>query len=63
MWDNNPTCENGPHCAIGRILYANGEQGVIAYFGRCVEHWRLRRFAETLRPVAAKGPQWVETKH
>jgi len=27
-----PDCKKGPHCALGRIIYENGVQGVILYF-------------------------------
>jgi hypothetical protein len=29
--DDEPVCANGPHCAVGRILYQTGEQGIIVY--------------------------------
>jgi len=31
LWSATPVCENGPHCAIGRIIYPDGEQGILAY--------------------------------
>jgi hypothetical protein len=30
--DPYPLRENGPHCAVGRIFYADGQQGVLVYF-------------------------------
>ncbi|PSJ42223.1 hypothetical protein C7I55_08300 [Sphingomonas deserti] len=26
------TCEFGPHCAVGRIIYQNGSEGILLYF-------------------------------
>lgn len=32
MTDPRPLCEQGPHCAVGRIFYADGQEGVLVYF-------------------------------
>jgi hypothetical protein len=29
--DPRPLCQHGPHCALGRIRYADGQQGVLVY--------------------------------
>jgi hypothetical protein len=30
--EGNPVCHEGPHCAVGCIVYENGDQGIIVYF-------------------------------
>ena len=30
--DDNSICSNGPHCAVGRIFYQTGDEGIIVYF-------------------------------
>ena len=29
---DEPVCHDGPHCAVGRIVYENGAKGIIVYF-------------------------------
>jgi hypothetical protein len=31
LWSESPVCDNGPHCAVGRIFYPDETDGIIVY--------------------------------